>query len=142
SKNKDEENNQQKLLIHELKEKIKVLEANHEECDLIKYYEDKIEEEYNSKINLIKSFTKSIEKIFPDNTYVNKELVWRNVLKKYEQEIINLEDKISEMKKNERKIYQRQKFFDKYCSQTEERIETISKISKKFYNQEKVISEL
>jgi cell division protein FtsB len=130
-----------KNYIEDLKEQISVLRNSHDEKDLVEYYEKKLEEEFRSKINLIKSFTQSIEKVLPDGTYATKDEIWRNLLKRYEQEILFHENNIAEFKKKERKIFLRQKFFDKYCGQTEERFEKFSKITKQFYNQEKKIDD-
>jgi chromosome segregation ATPase len=125
--------------IEELKEQIRVISTARDEKDIIEYYERRLEEEFNSKIGLIKSFTRSIEKVLPDGTYAAKDDVWRSLLKKYENEILSLEGIIAEYKKTERKVFMRQRFFDKYSNQTEERFEKFSKISKEYYNQEKKI---
>lgn len=49
--------------------------------------------------------------------------MWRRAVKILEEKLRIVETELSEKKKNERKLFARQKFFEKYCSQAEEKIE-------------------
>lgn len=49
--------------------------------------------------------------------------IWRKAINKLEKKILGLEAEIASIKKFERSVLSRQKFFEKYSSQTEEKIE-------------------
>lgn len=128
--------NEQKFLVEDLLNKNKVLENAHSYADLIEYFENKLNEAH---LKNLKNFQNFSNKSFIAS---NREDVWRNLIKKYEEKIVDLEKQIETFSKSERKIYSRQKFFEKYCFKAEEKIENYSKASKKFYDQEKLINEL
>jgi hypothetical protein len=134
------ENNEQKCTIENQLQKIEILEKTHDFNELVSYYENQIEEMQNKNINYIKMLTQITNKI--SSSVNNKDDVWRNLIKKLENKIIELESQIFDNKKKERKIFSRQKFFEKYCFKAEEKIEEISKISKKFYDQESTVLDL
>jgi len=133
------ETNDYKILVDQLMNRIKMLEESHEFNEVIAYYEEKIEELNNKTENSIKTFTKMIESFSSSNS--NRDDVWKKAVKKYEERILSLETEINTMKKFERTVYSRQKFFEKYSLQTEEKIEKFSKIQKKCVSQENLLKE-
>jgi len=52
-----------------------------------------------------------------------KDEIWRKSVKMLEEKIINMENEALTLKKNERKLFSRQKFFEKYSQQAEEKFE-------------------
>jgi hypothetical protein len=128
--------NEQKILISDLLNKIKILEQSNNYYELIEYYENKFSEQHLKNINNIQMFTQIINKITSESILNNRDEVWRNLVKKYENKIMEMENEKFEYMKKDRKIQSRQKFFEKYCYKAEEKIEKFSKISKKFFDQE------
>lgn len=127
-----EENETLKKINQEIEEKNKIFMSSKGHHDLINFYEKKIEECNEKNYQNFKNFSQMINK-FPS---VTRDDVWRNLIKKYEDQIIECEKEIAELKKNERKMNFRQKFFEKYCYKAEERIENFSKITKQFSQQQ------
>lgn len=134
--------NEKNNYIDYLKERNKILSSEHTYSDLIEYFESKLEEANQKNLKDFQTFTFTINKFSCKGHNLNRDEVWRNLIKKYEEKIIDLENQIHEFNKKERKINSRQIFFEKYCYKAEEKIEQFSKISKKFYDQENKINKL
>ena len=130
---------EQKYLISDLLAKNKILEKSHNYNELIEYYENKFEEAQNKYHKNFQIFSGMINKLTTGGYNLD---VYKNLIKKYEEKILELEKMVEDKNKNERKINSRQKFFEKYCFKAEEKIEHFSKVSKKFYDQEKMINKL
>jgi DNA repair exonuclease SbcCD ATPase subunit len=134
--------NEKNNYIDYLQERNKILSSEHTYSELIEYYERKLEEAHQKSVKDFQTFTVTINKFSSKGHNLNRDEVWRNLIKKYEEKIIDLENQLHELNKNERKINCRQKFFEKYCFKAEEKIEQFSKVSKKFYDQENKINQL
>lgn len=136
---------QEKLIKNELLEKIKFLNEKHSYVDLISFYENKIDEYVTRHKNHIKTSFKlnmPVQSVSQGGVNIATFEVWQNLLKKYEKQIIELQQENEEMHKRDRKVSMRQKIFEKYCSLTEDKIIKFSKISKKILKQESAIKEL
>ena len=135
--------NEQKSQIEELLRETDNLKNNHSYRELIDYYENKIKEIQEKNKITLGSFSKGFEKLSaPYSSLHNRDEVWRNLIKKYENKLVECETEISDYQKKERKHHLRQKFFEKYCMKAEERIEEITKVSKNYYHNECVIRKL
>jgi hypothetical protein len=130
------ENENLKKANTQLIEKNKLLQNTTDHHELIDYYEKKLEESYQKVCETYKDFSSMINK-FPSN---GRDEVWRNLIKKYEDKIVDYEKEISDLNKKERKMNYRQKFFEKYCYRAEERIENLAKLTKKFHAQENILN--
>jgi hypothetical protein len=131
-----EENENLKKTNSEIIEKNKILLATTNHHEIIDYYEKKLEDSHQKVSDNYKHFFSIINK-FPSSC---RDEVWRNLIKKYEEKLIDYEKEICELNKNERKMNYRQKFFEKYCFKAEERIEHLAKLTKRFNEQETILN--
>lgn len=131
------ENEKAEKEISDLKTKNSLLQKTSEYGDIVSFYEEKLTEYNQRNIETVKMFSQSINKLMKESFYSNKDDMWRKVLKNYENKVCDLEEKIEKYKANERKMKSRQIFFEKYCYKAEKKIEEISKISKKFEEEQK-----
>jgi DNA repair ATPase RecN len=83
-------------------------------------------------MNTINNVTQYINKLNKNNSHYNRDDTWRKLIKTYENKINELEQKVINYEKMERKMKSRQYFFEKYCYKAEQKIEKIAKISKRY----------
>lgn len=122
-------------MITNLKEQNAILRSQSDYPELISYYELKLEENQSKNINNIHIFTKCIQRLMKNSNLNDRDDTWRRLLKTYENKICDLETKISQYEKQERKMKSRQIFFEKYCYKAEAKYEKIAKMTKRFEQQ-------